>query len=107
MIRAGVGRQLRTPSAQHLGDRLPDAFAGPIPQQDVERTVAHMIELPQRPFADVVDVLALTRILADELGYHRHELRNGDVRPTPLPDRFPATATRPAAPASKCAYLDS
>ena len=96
MISAGVGRQLRTPSAQHLGDGLLDAFAGPIPQQDVDRTVPHVIELPQRAFADVVDELPLTRILADELGNQRHDLREGYFRPTPLRDIFAATAIRRA-----------
>ena len=82
--RARVRRQTRTPAAEHFVDRLLHGFARPIPQRDVDETVTHMVELSQRALADVVEVFALARILADQHRRQGEHLRQGNLGAAPL-----------------------
>ena len=63
-----------------------------VPQRDVERPVAHVVELPRLAFEVVVDQLALLGLAADQVRRQHERLAQSRRRADPVGDVFAAQA---------------
>ena len=88
VIRRCVGRKPLAVAAEQLGNGHAVLAAREIPEGDVERAVAHVVELPRLALEIVVDALALLGLASDEIRREHDRRTQRGGRTDPVRDVF-------------------
>ena len=86
VVGAGVGRQAGAEAAEQLRDRGAVLLAGEVPERDVERAVAHVVVGAQLALQVVVDLLAGSRVAAEQMRGEHEALGHRRWRADPVGD---------------------